>query len=128
MPLLIICLIVSALYVGLNYRNSLLLDKDVREAKKRAVKPLFEPYKVPLSHELSYWLNWVIVITVLALLFSCVVPMKSGSYTIKAINGYNTVQLKEVKGDWHVPNADTLKVGQRIYLNRNKDLAKINVW
>lgn len=55
-------------------------------------------------------------------------PMRSGYYTIKAINGATTVQLKEVKGDWHFDNADSLKVGQKVYLNRSKDLSKINVW
>ena len=29
---------------------------DEAEVKKRQIKPLFEPYKAPLSHEISYWL------------------------------------------------------------------------
>ena len=55
-------------------------------------------------------------------------PMRSGYYTIKEVRGLNTVVLREVQGDWHVPNADSLKVGQRIYLNRSKVDSLINVW
>ena len=62
------------------------------------------------------------------LLCGCTMKMRSGFYTIKAINGATTIQLKEVQGDWHIPNADSLKVGQRIYLNRSKVDSLINVW
>ena len=55
-------------------------------------------------------------------------PMRSGYYTIKEVRGLNTVVLREVQGDWHIPNADSLKVGQRIYLNRSKVDSLINVW
>ena len=55
-------------------------------------------------------------------------PMRSGYYTIKEVRGLNTVVLREVQGDWHIPNADSLKVGQRIYLNRTKVDSLINVW
>ena len=55
-------------------------------------------------------------------------PMRSGYYTIKEVRGSNTVVLREVQGDWHIPNADTLKVGQRIYLQRTKKYSLINVW
>jgi len=78
---------------------------------------------------MKQFLDTLTIIAIVSIIvFSCVTPMRSGYYTVKAINGATTIQLKEVQGDWHVPNADTLKVGQRIYLNRTKDLAKINVW
>lgn len=68
-----------------------------------------------------------ILVIVSIILFGCS-PMRSGYYTVQNINGSTTIQLKEVKGDWHVPNADTLKVGQKIYLTRTKTDSLINVW
>ena len=62
------------------------------------------------------------------LLCGCTMKMRSGFYTIKEVRGLNTVVLREVQGDWHIPNADSLKVGQRIYLNRTKVDSLINVW
>ena len=61
-----------------------------------------------------------------ALLFSCS-PMRSGYYTVKEVRGLNTIVLKEVKGDWHIPT-DTLKVGDKVYLTRTKKDSLINVW
>ena len=61
------------------------------------------------------------------LLCGCTMKMRSGFYTIKAINGATTIQLKEVQGDWHIPT-DTLKVGDKIYLTRTKKDSLINVW
>ena len=54
-------------------------------------------------------------------------PMRSGYYTIKEVRGLNTVVLREVQGDWHIPT-DTLKVGDKIYLTRTKKDSLINVW
>ena len=61
------------------------------------------------------------------LLCGCTVSMKSGYYTIKEVRGLNTVVLREVQGDWHIPT-DTLKVGDKIYLTRTKKDSLINVW
>ena len=58
----------------------------------------------------------------------CAFPMRSGYYTVKEVRGLNTIVLKEVQGDWHIPNSDSLKVGQRIYLNRTKKTELVNVW
>ena len=54
-------------------------------------------------------------------------PMRSGFYTVKEVRGSNTVVLREVQGDWHIPS-DTLKVGDKVYLTRTKKTEKINVW
>ena len=61
------------------------------------------------------------------LLCGCTMKMRSGFYTIKEVRGLNTVVLREVQGDWHIPS-DTLKVGDKIYLNRTKKDSLINVW
>lgn len=68
------------------------------------------------------------IIIISYLLCGCVVPMKSGYYTISEIRGSNTVVLKEVSGDWHIEGADSLRIGQKIYLQRTKETSKINVW
>lgn len=52
MTLLIISLIVSFTYCFCNWRNS-----ELREANRRAVKPMLEPYKVPIAHLVSYYLK-----------------------------------------------------------------------
>ena len=118
MTLLIIALIVSALYAGLNYRNYFLLDNNA----KAPVKPLYNPLKKGLD-----FMDWITIAVVLAVLFSCVTPMRSGYYTVKEVRGLNTIVLKEVQGDWHIPS-DTLKVGDKVYLKRNKNDSLINVW
>ena len=69
-----------------------------------------------------------ILVIIAYLLCGCTVSMKSGYYTIKEVRGLNTVVLREVQGDWHIPNADSLKVGQKIYLNRTKKSELVNVW
>jgi hypothetical protein len=69
-----------------------------------------------------------ILIVVACILCSCTMRMRSGFYTVKEVRGGNTIVLKEVQGDWHIPNSDTFKVGQRIYLNRTKVDSLINVW
>lgn len=61
------------------------------------------------------------------LLCGCTVSMKSGYYTIKEVRGLNTVVLREVQGDCHIPT-DTLKGGDKIYLTRTKKDSLINVW
>ena len=58
MIILIIWAIVLIAIVVLNARFwKIFPDQydDEAEVKKRQIKPLFEPYKVPLSHEISYW-------------------------------------------------------------------------
>lgn len=55
--------------------------------------------------------------------------MKTGYYTIQEIRGLNTVVFKELPNDaYHVPRADTLKVGQRIHLQRVFKEAQADVW
>jgi hypothetical protein len=55
--------------------------------------------------------------------------MKTGYYTIEEIRGLNTVVFKELPNDaYHVDGADTLKVGQKIYLKRVYKQDAANVW
>lgn len=61
-----------------------------------------------------------------SLLCSCS-TFKTGYYTVVAVRG-NTVEFKEVKGDYHVPNSDTLKVGSKIYIQRTNKSNLANVW
>jgi len=89
---------------------------------KAKIKPLYEP----INKGKLNWMDWITIVVVLAVLFSCS-PMKSGYYTIKEVRALNTVVLKEVKGDWHIPS-DTLKVGDKVYLKRSKTDSLINVW
>ena len=115
---------VSILYAGINAYNYKKME-GIRLSERPA--PIMPQTPISMKHKLSYIIDWIIVITVLALLFSCS-PMKSGFYTIKEIRPLNTVVLKEVAGDWHIPFSDTLKVGQKIYLTRTKKDSLINVW
>ncbi len=63
-----------------------------------------------------------------ALLFSCK-TMRTGYYEIKEIRGLNTVVFKELPNeDYHVPRADTLKVGQKIHLKRVYKEKDADVW
>jgi len=72
---------------------------------------------------------WQIVLfLILVIIMASCTTMKTGYYTVKEIRGLSTVVLKEVQGDWHIPNSDTLKVGQKIYLTRTKVDSLINVW
>lgn len=101
-------------------------SNEEKDAKARNIAPVMPQTPIPMKHKISYVIDWVIVITVLAVLFSCS-PMRSGYYTVKEIRPLNTVVLREVQGDWHIPT-DTLKVGDKIYLTRTKKDSLINVW
>jgi len=55
--------------------------------------------------------------------------MRTGYYTVKEIRGLNTVVFKELPNDdYHVPRADTLKIGQRIHLKRVFKEKDADVW
>ena len=75
-----------------------------------------------------------IYIVKIILLFSVIVlsscaGMRTGYYTIKEIRGTSTVVFKELPNDtYHVPMADTLQVGQKIYLKRVYRDKDANVW
>lgn len=101
-------------------------SREEKDAKARNVAPVMPQTPIPMKHKVSYIIDWVILIVVLSLLFSCS-SMKSGYYTVKEVRGSNTIVLKEVAGDWHIPT-DTLKVGDKIYLQRTKKDSLINVW
>ena len=122
--LVLIPILASLTYAGCNAYNYKKMEK-LRLYERPA--PIIPQTPIPMKHKVSYIIDWVIVITVLAILFSCS-PMRSGYYTVKEVRPLNTVVLKEVAGDWHIPNADTLKVGQKIYLQRTKKDSLINVW
>jgi len=68
------------------------------------------------------------ILLIIAYLLCGCSPMRSGYYTVKNINGSTTIQLKEVQGDWHIPNADSLKVGQKIHLKRVYKESAADVW
>ena len=72
-------------------------------------------------------IDFIKVSVIIAYLLCGCSPMRSGYYTIKEVRGLNTVVLREVQGDWHIPT-DTLKVGDKIYLTRTKKDSLINVW
>jgi len=122
--LILTAVIASIIYAGCNARN---YCKRSNLRLSERPEPIIPQTPIPMKHKVSYIIDWVIVITVLAILFSCS-PMRSGYYTVKEVRPLNTVVLKEVAGDWHIPNADTLKVGQKIYLQRTKKDSLINVW
>jgi hypothetical protein len=55
--------------------------------------------------------------------------MRTGYYTVKEIRGLNTVVFKELPNeDYHVPRADTLKIGQKIHLQRVFKEKNADVW
>lgn len=121
--IILTAILASIIFVGCNARNYYKTEK-LRLSERPA--PIIPQTPIPMKHKVSYIIDWVIVITVLAVLFSCS-PMRSGFYTIKEVRGLNTVVLREVQGDWHIPT-DTLKVGDKIYLTRTKKDSLINVW
>jgi uncharacterized membrane protein YciS (DUF1049 family) len=63
--LLIISLIVSALYVGLNYRNSKLCYSDEGKAKQRQIEPCMPQTPIPKAHKVAYVRDAVIAIVFL---------------------------------------------------------------
>lgn len=67
------------------------------------------------------------IIFILTVILCSCSPMVTGYYTVKEVRGLNTVVLREVQGDWHIPT-DTLKVGDKVYLTRTKKDSLINVW
>jgi len=70
----------------------------------------------------------ILIILVVIVLSSCV-GMRTGYYTIKEIRGTSTVVFKELPNDtYHVPMADTLKIGQRIHLQRVFKEKNADVW
>lgn len=69
-----------------------------------------------------------ILVIVSIILFGCT-TMRTGYYEIKEIRGLNTVVFKELPNeDYHVPRADTLKVGQKIHLQRVFKEKNADVW
>ncbi len=55
--------------------------------------------------------------------------MRTGYYEIKEIRGSSTVVFRELPNDaYHVPRADTLKVGQKIHLKRVYKESAADVW
>lgn len=54
----------------------------------------------------------------------------SGTYTVESIQG-DTVKFEKVRQKYIIPNADTLKVGQRLKLKKvktQKDANVIPIW
>lgn len=71
----------------------------------------------------------LILLASLVLIMCSCATMRTGYYTVKEIRGLNTVVFKELPNDaYHVPNADTLVIGQRVYLKRVFRDKDANVW
>ena len=71
----------------------------------------------------------IILFAVLVIIMASCTTMKTGYYTIKEIRGLNTVVFKELPNeDYHVPMADTLKIGQKIHLKRVFKESQADVW
>lgn len=66
------------------------------------------------------------LLIILCSLFCSCSTFKTGYYTVVAVRG-NTVEFKEVKGDYHVP-VDTLKIGAKIFIQRTNKSNLANVW
>jgi len=55
--------------------------------------------------------------------------MRTGYYEIKEIRGSSMMVFRELPNDaYHVPRADTLKVGQKIHLKRVYKESAADVW
>lgn len=66
-------------------------------------------------------------VTVIVLcICSCYPKLRTGLYTVESVRG-NTVNFKGLPDDYHVP-IDTLKPGQKIYIQRTYDRKKVTVW
>lgn len=118
LKLLILSLIVSAIFVCCNYRNSLLLYSNEERDEKAKIKPLYKPLKKGLN-----WMDWITIIVVLAVLFSCS-SSKVITGEIRAIN-QDTVQVAKHK--FKLLKSAPLPLLNTIYtFTPTKDSAKIN--
>lgn len=101
---------------------------------KRKQRYIPEPTKPQLSEEASniigaFRLLIIVVIIWFIISLSGCYTMRTGYYTISEIRGLNTVVFKELPNDaYHVPRADTLRIGQRIHLKRVYREKDADVW
>lgn len=70
----------------------------------------------------------ILVLILVAILFSCSTLKDGRYYTVEEVRGSNTITLKEVKGDWKVPSTDTLNSGDRILVKRVFKESKANIY
>lgn len=71
-------------------------------------------------------LNTLTVTIILIILLCGCGEVRTGFYTVDQVRGY-TVTFKGKKGDYHVPT-DTLRTGDRIFIQRVKRENQANVW
>jgi len=91
-------------------------------------KAYINPVKEDVRHLGKMFLWVAIIIFIVALLCSCSRQLHTGYYEIESVHGSNTVTFKKVDGLWHVPGADTLKPGEKIFLKRVSHKQDANVW
>jgi len=91
-------------------------------------KACINPVKEDTKHLGKMFLWVAIIIFIVALLCSCSRQLHTGYYEIESVHGSNTVTFKKVDGLWHVPGADTLKPGEKIFLKRVYRKQDANVW
>lgn len=115
--LIFILLLPSLIFFFCNLRNHYATQREIIK-----ICPVSEP------HKRNSWLSVVTVFVIVVLLCSCG-EMKTGFYTVKEIRGANTVVFKELPNDaYHVPRADTLKIGQKVHLKRVFREKDADVW
>jgi hypothetical protein len=74
-------------------------------------------------------IDFIKVSVIIAYLLCGCSTMRTGYYEIKEIRGSSTVVFRELPNDaYHVPRADTLKVGQKIHLKRVYKEKDADVW
>ena len=71
-------------------------------------------------------INLLLMLAIVVYTCSCYPKLRTGFQTVESVRG-NTVNFKGIPEDFHVP-VDTLKPGQRIYVQRTYDKKKVSVW
>lgn len=130
--LLIVSLTVSFLFVRGNLARYWAQNPDREDLQyqqdKAENKACINPVKEDTKHLGKMFLWVAIIIFIVALLCSCSRQLHTGYYEIESVHGSNTVTFKKVDGLWHVPGADTLKPGEKIFLKRVYRKQDANVW
>ena len=91
-------------------------------------KACINPVKEDVRHLGKMFLWVAIIILIVVSLCSCSRQLHTGNYEIESVHGSNTVTFKKVDGLWHVPGADTLKPGDKLFLKRVYRKQDANVW
>ena len=90
-------------------------DREAQDAKARNTTPCVPQTPIPMKHKISYIIDWIIVVVVLALLFSCSKDLHNGrSYVIEEVKGTGyVIKLKGIDELFTIP-VNTHKVGDTI--------------